>query len=211
MLPEKTVERLSKYRRFLLSRIDQDIEFIYSHELASALHLTAEQVRRDIMLIGYTGNQRKGYALKNLIEVISKILDGESKINAIIIGMGHLGKAISNYFSFKRSNIEIVAAFDNDATKVDRLISGIKSYHINNLEMILQENDVKIAILTLSSASTQNITDQLVSLGIKGILNFTSVTLKVPDNIFVENYDMITSLEKVAYFVKENLNNENSL
>lgn len=211
MLPEKTVERLSKYRRFLLTKLEDKVEFIFSHELASSLHLTPEQVRRDIMLIGYTGTQRKGYVIKELIEAISSILDGEEKIKAVIIGMGHLGKAISNYFSVKRSNIEIVAAFDNDSTKVDRIISGIKSYHIDNLEFIIDETKAKIAILTLSPSGAQDITDHLVYIGIKGILNFTTVTLRVPDDVYVEHYDMITSLEKVAYFVKENIKNESTL
>jgi len=208
MIPEKTIERLSKYRRYLLEKLEKQEEYLYSHELAAALHLTPEQVRRDIMLIGYTGTQRKGYSIKELIDVISKILDEDKKINAVIIGMGHLGKAISNYFSIKRSNIEIVAAFDIDSNKVDRIISGIKSYHVDNLDLIINETDAKIAILTLSPAGAQDITDQLVYAGIKGILNFTSITLRVPEDVYIENYDMITSLEKVAYFVKESIDNE---
>ncbi|HOK38387.1 MAG TPA: redox-sensing transcriptional repressor Rex [Bacteroidales bacterium] len=211
MIPEKTIERLSKYRRYLLEKLEKQEEYLYSHELAAALHLTPEQVRRDIMLIGYTGTQRKGYSIKELIDVISKILDEDKKINAVIIGMGHLGKAISNYFSIKRSNIEIVAAFDIDSNKVDRIISGIKSYHVDNLDLIINETDAKIAILTLSPAGAQDITDQLVYAGIKGILNFTSITLRVPEDVYIENYDMITSLEKVAYFVKESIDNEGTL
>ncbi|MDY0314861.1 MAG: winged-helix domain-containing protein, partial [Bacteroidales bacterium] len=128
MLPEKTIERLSMYRRVLTVHQEKGNDFIYSHELASILHLTAVQIRRDVMLIGYTGTQRKGYLITDLIQKISEILDDEVSVNAIIIGMGHLGKAISNYFNSNRSNIKIIAAFDKDQTKVDRIISGIKSY-----------------------------------------------------------------------------------
>jgi redox-sensing transcriptional repressor len=204
MLPEKTIERLSLYRRVLLSHQESGNDFIYSHELASLLHLTSVQVRRDIMLMGYTGTQRKGYSVQELVERIAEILDGNGRMNAVIIGMGHLGKAITNYFNAKRSRIDIVAAFDNDSTKVDRIISGIKSYHIDSLEMMLEELDCKIAILALSPKGAQDVTDVLVYNGIRGILNFTSVPLHVPKNVYLENYDMITSLEKVAYFVKEN-------
>lgn len=204
MLPEKTIERLSLYRRVLLSHQESGNDFIYSHELASILHLTSVQVRRDIMLMGYSGTQRKGYSVQELVGRISEILDGEGRMNAVIIGMGHLGKAITNYFNAKRSKIDIVAAFDNDSTKVDRIISGIKSYHIDSLEMMLQELDCKIAILALSPKGAQDVTDVLIYNGIKGILNFTSVPLHVPENVYLENYDMITSLEKVAYFVKLN-------
>jgi redox-sensing transcriptional repressor len=204
MLPEKTIERLSLYRRVLLSNQESGNDFIYSHELASLLHLTSVQVRRDIMLMGYSGTQRKGYSVQELVGRIAEILDGDVRMNAVIIGMGHLGKAITNYFNAKRSKIDIVAAFDNDSTKVDRIISGIKSYHIDSLEMMLEELDCKIAILALSPKGAQDVTDVLVYNGIKGILNFTSVPLHVPENVYLENYDMITSLEKVAYFVKQN-------
>jgi redox-sensing transcriptional repressor len=204
MLPEKTIERLSLYRRVLLLHQESGNDFIYSHELASLLHLTSVQVRRDIMLMGYSGTQRKGYPVQELVGRIAEILDGDVRMNAVIIGMGHLGKAITNYFNAKRSKIDIVAAFDNDSTKVDRIISGIKSYHIDSLEMMLEELDCKIAILALSPKGAQDVTDVLVYNGIKGILNFTSVPLHVPENVYLENYDMITSLEKVAYFVKQN-------
>ncbi|MDD2387231.1 MAG: redox-sensing transcriptional repressor Rex [Bacteroidales bacterium] len=205
MLPEKTVERLSMYRRVLQTYQDNKSEFIYSHELASLLHLTPVQVRRDIMLIGYTGTQRKGYSVRELIEKISQILDGGAQINAVIVGMGHLGKAITNYFNSKRSKIEIVAAFENDATKINRIISGIKSYHTDSLETILEDTHATIAILSLSPPEAQDITDRLVFAGIKGILNFTSIPLNVPEDVFLENYDMVTSIEKVAYFVKEKI------
>ena len=88
MLPEKTIERLSMYRRVLQTYQDNQSEFIYSHELASLLHLTPVQVRRDIMLIGYTGTQRKGYSVRELIEKISQILDGGAQINAVIVEIG---------------------------------------------------------------------------------------------------------------------------
>ncbi|MDR2010553.1 MAG: redox-sensing transcriptional repressor Rex [Bacteroidales bacterium] len=203
MLPEKTIERLSLYRRVLISNLENGNDFIFSHELGSLLHLTSVQVRRDIMLIGYTGTQRKGYSIPELIEKINLILDGNEKTSAVIIGMGHLGKAITNYFNSKRSNIEIVAAFDIDNSKIDRIISGIKSYHVNDLGKILKNSNVSIAIMSLSQKGAQDVADKLVYAGIRGILNFTSVSINVPDDVFLENYDMITSLEKVAYYVKE--------
>lgn len=204
MLPEKTIERLSMYRRVLTAHQEKGNGFIYSHELASILHLTSVQIRRDIMLIGYTGTQRRGYSIPDLIQKISEILDDTENFNTIIIGIGHLGKAISNYFNSKKSNIKIIAAFDNDSTKVNRIISGIKSYHIDNLDKIIKTTNCKIAILSMSPKDAQNIADTLIYNGIKGIMNFTSVPLNVPETVYVENYDMITSIEKVAYYVKKN-------
>ncbi len=211
MLPEKTIERLSLYRRVLLNYNDKNKSHIFSHELAALLHITPVQVRRDIMLMGYTGTLKKGYDIKELIEKIGNILDADKKYNAIVIGMGHLGKAITNYFNSKRSKIDIIAAFENDSSKVDTMISGIKTYHIDSLEMILDETHATIAILALSPKEAQEIAERLVNTGIKGILNFTSIPLNVPSDIFLENYDMVTSMEKLAYFVKENSKVQNNL
>ena len=76
-LPGKTVERLSEYRRNLLGYLKSDNKYIYSHELAALLHITAVQVRRDLMLIGYSSVLKKGYDVKVLIDTIGEIIDSE--------------------------------------------------------------------------------------------------------------------------------------
>jgi len=50
-IPEKTIERLSEYRRTLLACHKQGITHIFSHVLAGIHGITAVQVRRDLMLI----------------------------------------------------------------------------------------------------------------------------------------------------------------
>lgn len=200
-LPEKSVERISQYRKILLEKEKNGKTHIYSHELAGQLNLTPVQVRRDIMLIGYSGTQRKGYVIKDLYARIIKVLNQGKKLNIAMVGMGNLGKAISSYFEGKNPSLEIKAGFDNNENKIDRIISGIKCYHISELQKKIKELNISIAILTLPPEQAQNVTDKLVMAGIKGILNFTGVTLKVPPNIYVEDYDMSSSLEKVAYFV----------
>ncbi|HKK66787.1 MAG TPA: redox-sensing transcriptional repressor Rex [Bacteroidales bacterium] len=203
-LPQKSVERLSQYRRILYSNLEKGKEYIYSHELASQLHLTPVQVRRDIMLIGYSGTQRKGYVIEDLIQRIGEILDGEKKINTAVIGMGNLGKAITSYFNGKRTKLDIAAAFDVDEQKINRVISNVRCYHINQISEKIKDLDISIAIMTLSPEHAQEVADLLVVNDIKGILNFTSVPLSIPDHIYVEDYDMVTSMEKVAYFVNHN-------
>src|SRR4030042_4876823 len=96
-LPGKTVERLSEYRRTLLGCVNEKKNFIYSHDLAALLHITAVQVRRDLMLIGYSSVLRKGYDIRELIETISRIIDSEESLNVVIIGIGNLGRAVAGY------------------------------------------------------------------------------------------------------------------
>jgi redox-sensing transcriptional repressor len=69
---------------------------------------------------------------------------------------------------------------------------------------MIKELGIRIAILTVPPESSREIAEELVRHGIKGILNFTTIPLNVPSDVYLEEYDMITSMEKVAYFVKEN-------
>ena len=203
-LPAKTIERLSEYRRTLLTCLKENRNFIYSHELAARLHITAVQVRRDLMLIGYSGRHRKGYDVKELVDKIAGIIDSDKGMNVAIIGIGNLGRALAGYFKGKRSKLNLVASFDNDPQKINRVISGVKCYPYQELEKTLKELGIEIAILTVPADYAWEIAEELVRFGIKGILNFTTVSLNVPSGVYLEEYDMITSMEKVAYFVKEN-------
>lgn len=201
-LPERTVERLSEYRRSLLQCLEQGKTHIYSHELAELHHNTAVQVRRDIMFIGYSSMQRKGYDVRELIQVIGEILDSESGLNVAVVGIGNLGRAITTYFIGKRSKLNIVGTFDVDTNKIDRVIAGVKCYSLSRLKELVESLEISIAIMTVPADSALEVSGQLVEAGIKGVLNFTTVPLNLAPEVYLDEYDMITSLEKVAYFVK---------
>jgi redox-sensing transcriptional repressor len=202
-LPGKTVERLSEYRRTLLGCLAEGKNYVFSHDMAAMLHITAVQVRRDLMLIGYSSVLRKGYDVKELISTIGTIIDSDEGINVAIIGIGNLGRAVTSYFRGKRSKLNIVASFDNDPQKVNKVISGVKCYHIQDMEQIIAEMNIRIAILAVPADNAKSTCETVVRYGIKGILNFTTIALNVPSGVYLEEYDMITSIEKVAYFVKE--------
>jgi redox-sensing transcriptional repressor len=205
-LPGKTVERLSEYRRTLLECLNEKRNFIFSHDLAARLHITAVQVRRDLMLIGYSSVLRKGYDVRELIDTIGSIIDFDESINVAVVGIGNLGRAVAGYFRGKRSKLNLIASFDTDPQKINKVISGVKCYSYVEIGKMISELDIRIAILTVPPDYAREITEELVRYGIKGILNFTTIPLNVPSSVYLEEYDMITSIEKVAYFVKENKN-----
>jgi len=202
-LPERTVARLSEYRRILLDCLSKGDTHIYSHDLASLNHITAVQVRRDMMLMGFTSMQRKGYDIRELIDAIARLIDTPTGLNVAVVGIGNLGRAVTSYFRGKRSKLNIIATFDIDPDKVGRVISGVKCYAMEDLTRIIQENSIRIAILTVPPEAARSTADSLAANGIKGILNFTTVPLNMPSQVYLEEYDMITSMEKVAYFVKK--------
>jgi redox-sensing transcriptional repressor len=125
-------------------------------------------------------------------------------MNVAIIGIGNLGRAVAGYFKGKRSKLNLVASFDNDPQKVNKVISGVKCYPLGDMESVIRELDIRIAIITVPPDFAKEIAAEAVRYGIRGMLNFTTVPLNVPSWVFLEEYDMITSIEKVAYFVKEN-------
>lgn len=201
-LPHKTIERLSQYRRALLLVHTSGKTHIFSHEIARIIHITPVQVRRDIMLIGYTGTLRKGYHVKELIDLIGQIIDSDKGIKVCVVGVGNLGRAIINYFSGKRTKLTIAAAFDNNPAKIGKKYSGVQCYDIEQMKEIVKKEGVKIGIMTVPAEQGQPIADKLVKAGIKGILNYTPKPVSVSKDVYLEEYDMITSLEKVAFFVK---------
>ncbi len=209
-IPEKTIERLSEYRRTLLKSHKQGITHIFSHVLAGIHGITAVQVRRDLMLIGFSSDTKKGYDVEVLIEYISNILDNPVPTNIAVVGMGHLGQAITKYFNSKGLKLRITVAFDVDPGKVGREIDGIPCFHMENFEEMVEEHDISIVVVSSPSKVAPQLVVPIINAGIKGVLNFTSTPLNFPQGIVVENYDITTLLEKVAYFVKaaeENPNN----
>jgi redox-sensing transcriptional repressor len=203
-IPVKTIARLSQYRRALLICSQQGKTHIFSHEIAAIQHVTAVQVRRDLMLIGFNGSLKQGYNIRDLIKVISEILDYKEGINVAIFGLGNFGRALFNYFYGKRSQLRIVAAFDSNPEKIGTEHHKVYCYSPYRVEEIIKKKNIKIAILTVPPDRAVEVAQKLVNAGIKGILNYTSTPIHVPDNVFLDEYDMITTMEKAAFFVKMN-------
>ncbi|CVI68243.1 MULTISPECIES: redox-sensing transcriptional repressor Rex [unclassified Alistipes] len=206
-IPEKTIERLSEYRRTLLACHKQGITHIFSHVLAGIHGITAVQVRRDLMLIGFSSDTKKGYDVKVLVDFISRILDSPQPMNIAVLGMGHLGQAITKYFNGKGLKLKITAAFDVDPEKVGKTIDGIPCYHMDRFEEIAEEREISLVIVSSPTTVAPRLVLPIINAGIRGVLNFTSTPLNFPQGIVVENYDITTLLEKVAYFVKESEDN----
>jgi redox-sensing transcriptional repressor len=201
-LPGKTVERLSKYRRVLLTSHRNGKEHIFSHEVAGLLHITPVQVRRDLMLIGYTGTLRKGYEVKELIEKIGVILDTEEGQKVAVVGLGNLGRAMIRYFKGKRTKLSIVASFDTNPEKIGTTYEGVPCYDSERITEIIKRDHIDIVILTVPVEESKRVAEQCIEAGVKGILNYTSKAINVPHGVYLEEYDMVTSLEKVAFFAK---------
>ncbi len=206
-ISEKTIERLILYRRILLGMQSTGAISLYSHQMAQLAGITPAQFRRDLMAIGYSGTPTRGYHIQELIKSLGEFIDATEEQSVILVGLGHLGRAIVDYFQGRRPNLKITAAFDNDPQKVNRVIHGCRCYHIDELESIISQHHVVAAILTVPAEEAQEIATRLVNAGIRGLLNYSPLKLHLPPDVYVENRDMILAVEKVAYFGRKSLKN----
>ena len=202
-IPEKTIERLAMYRRLLSGLKEKGLEHLYSHQLAEFTRNTPAQIRRDIMMSGYVANAHKGYAIGDLVKKIDETLGGLQKQKIALVGIGNLGRAILAYFNNQHSALSIVAAFDNDDSKINRVIAGCRCYHIKDVESKVKDEGIDLAIITVPGHYAQDVADKLEIAGVSGILNFAPVPLKLPDTIYTDRIDITTAIEKVAYFASK--------
>lgn len=211
-IPPKTIERLSEYRHLLSTCLEKGITHLFSHDIAKMYGSTAVQVRRDLMLVGFSSDTKKGYDAKLLINHIDDLLYSNDVVNVALIGMGRVGHAMTSFFKEKSfKNMRIVATFDIDDAKVGTSFEGIQCYHIDTLNDVVRRKNISIAILSVPTKDAPNLVEPIVEAGFKGVVNFTSAPLLFPDHIVAEHYDVTMILEKVAYYIKEQWENEQSV
>ncbi|MFW5856627.1 MAG: redox-sensing transcriptional repressor Rex [Planctomycetota bacterium] len=202
-ISDKTIARLSLYRRLLQQRLAEGAQNVFSHELARMSGNSAALVRRDLMSVGGAGSPTKGYDAHGLAEAIGVFLDAPEGQNAALVGIGNLGRALLAYFAGKRPRLAVTAAFDTDPRKTDRVIHGCRCYPLAEMEARIAEHGVDLAVLATPAGPAQETADRLVRAGVHGILNFAPVRLRAPAGVYVEDIDVAMALEKVAFFARQ--------
>ena len=199
-LSNKVIGRLTRYRALLTDYFPKGKTYVFSHELASMVGLSASQVRRDLMCLGYFGVPRYGYEVVELIKHINVILDASKLHNVAVVGVGNLGRALMTFLESRRATLKIAAAFDDDPSRSNRVINGVPCYPMEMLDEIVTRESIRIAILCIPAPAAQRVTDRVVQAGIKGILNFAQVPIRIPAGIVLEDIDITSHLERVAFF-----------
>ncbi len=183
------------------------VDKVFSYTLANETGVTADQVRKDFSEFGIKGNKRGGYKIDELLEKMETIFHKNKDHNIVLIGMGNLGLALSKYGKFVQRNINIVATFDIDPFK-QKIRTDIPVYSMGRLKEIIERFKVKVAIIAVPEISAQEVCDELIRQGIRGIVNFAPVLLKVPPDVIVNNVNLSDELESVIYYVHKLLKSE---
>ncbi len=175
---------------------------ISATKIAGALGFGEVSVRKDLAKVSDGGRCKMGYVRDELIRDIESFLGIKSTMNAIVAGKGEMLQTLLNYENFEYAGLKILAAFDADAEE-SRSVKGKQIYPVTELQEFCSEHRIQIGILIASSEDAQQLCDQLVSMGVEGIWNFTPVHLEVPSNIVLQNESFTASISKMRLQLQE--------
>ncbi len=211
MIIKSNIKRLLQYRLCLVKLKGLGFKKIFSYNLGNEAGVSPEQVRKDFSMHGIKGNKKAGYDIDSLLIVFNNIFGMDMIHNVVLVGMGNVGRALANYNNqFIGQNVFIISAFDIDPSKHNKK-SGVTVYPMDKLNDHIQRYNISTALITVPGVAAQGVCDQLLSHGIRGILNFTPVILKVPDNIVINNINLSTEVEAIIYYLNQQnktMNNE---
>ena len=207
-IPNATIKRLALYRRCFVELDEMGVKRIQSSELSHRIGIDSATIRRDFSYLGELGRQGYGYEVRVVLQAFNEILNATESQNCILIGVGNLGRALSNYFSsdkFRtrlfRTPVNLVAGFDINESIVGSRVGELPLYHLDELQLFIRENNVKYAILTLPASGAKKVATILDGSGIKGILNLSSTVINVSSDITVHEVDLNMELETLFFYV----------
>jgi len=198
-ISKAVIKRLPRYFRYLQELEAEGIERISSEELSRRMKVTASQIRQDLNNFGGFGQQGYGYNVVYLKDEIGKILGLNRIHNIVIVGGGNLGRALAGYTRFENRGFLVRGIFDIDPELIGKQVRGINVMPMEEIEDFLKNNEIDIAALAIPKAEAQKMADLLCACGVKAIWNFAHKDLEVPDDVYVENVNLIESLMQLSY------------
>ena len=197
---QAVIKRLPRYFRYLRELLRQGKMRISSGELSALMNVTASQIRQDLNCFGGFGQQGYGYNVNYLYAKICEILGVGAGLTAIVIGVGDLGRALVRSSMFEKRGVDIIGLFDVSPAIVDTQFGDLTVSHMDALEAFCQKNHVDFAVLTLPKSAVAEVSEQLMTLGVRGLWNFTGAELACEDEgMIVENVHLGDSLMTLNY------------
>ncbi len=201
----QTLHRIPLYLNYLRSLPEGGSENISATAIAEALGLNDVQVRKDLAQVSSGGRPKIGYVTKRLIADIEEFMGYNDTRSAIVAGAGNLGRALFSYGGFSEYGLELVAAFDVDASLIGTRIAGKPVLSFDRMRDLCQRMKIRIGIITVPADAAQQVCDQMVESGILAIWNFAPVHLNVPEGVLVRYENIACSLAVLAKRLNDKL------
>jgi redox-sensing transcriptional repressor len=202
-IPEMTVRRLSVYTRCLQQLEEDGVKTVSSQELAERFSFNSAQVRKDLAYFGEFGVRGIGYYVSGLKAELQKILGLDREWSVALVGLGNLGAALFHYRGFARQGFRISVIFDDDPAKSGQSEDGVPILPLRELAREAKARHLQIAILAVPAESAQAVADQLIAAGIKALLNFAPIRLKVGRDVRLKNVDLAIELESLSFYLAQ--------
>ena len=200
-IPEVVIHRLPQYLRALTQLQQGGVDVVSSQQLGERLQVTPAQIRKDLSYCGRFGKQGRGYSIRHLLKELRHILGLDQQWNVAVVGVGRLGRAIISYPGFAPEGFRVVAAFDTDPRLVGQKAGDLTVQPMSRLAETIQREGLKIAIVAVPAADTQEVTDQLVAAGIRAVLNYAPTNPQAPIQVQVRNIDPVLALQSMTYYL----------
>jgi redox-sensing transcriptional repressor len=206
---ELTTNRLSVYLRCLHALDQAGVKTISSQALAEQFNLNAAQIRKDLAYFGEFGVRGVGYYVRELRTHLRQILGVDRRVKVAIMGAGNLGLALADYQGFRSEGFEIAALFDAQREKIGQHSrGGVPIHDVRSFRKTVRRERIRIAVIAVPATSAQAVVNEVVSAGIKAVLNFSPGTLKVPPDVKVKSVDLTVSLESLSFFLAQGESDE---
>jgi len=199
-IPEASVARLPVYLRALLDLAERGTHTVSSEALADAAGVNSAKIRKDLSYLGSYGTRGVGYDVEYLIHQISRELGLTQDWAVCIVGIGSLGQALAKYGGFAERGFRIAALFDADERMVGQRIGDIPVTDFEEIDRVVKEEEISIAILAVPGVVAQDVADRVVTAGITSILNFAPRVLQVPDHVSLRKVDLSIELQILSFY-----------
>ncbi len=198
---EGVISRLSQYLKCIVQLKETGKRTVTSREISDSTGINSAEVRRDLIYFEIKGKRGVGFNIDELIKSFNKILGYDRAVHIALIGAGNLGKAILNYKMLDRFGFTIESVFDNNAAIIGKTVSGRMIRDIKEIESVIKDKNIDIAIIAVPPEEAQKVANTLVNAGIKVIMNYTSIPIKVPRKVKIETTDPIEKLLHTLYYL----------
>jgi len=205
IVQKELIQRLVRYKNILLKFKSMGLSRVFSDNLGDAAGISSALVRKDFSLANLTvGNKRGGYPIEVLLQRLDAILGTHILQRIIIVGCGKIGTALMNYSGFSSENVQIVAGFDNNPSRINPAAAPVPILPVSQLAAFVKEQEIQVAVLAVPENAAAGILDQLAAAGVQGVLNFSPVQLKAGTSLFVQNINIAFEIENLFYYVRFN-------
>ena len=173
---------------------------VSSEQLAELARVNAAKVRKDLSLLGSFGTRGSGYDPEFLIAQIDRALGVDENWSVAIVGIGNLGRALTNSAGFASRGCEVTALFDVDAAVVGEEIRGMKVRHMDEIATLRAAERPDIGVITTPGWAAQGVADLLVRAGVTSLLNFAPRVLDVPPTVHLRYVDLSIELQVLGFY-----------